>query len=84
MSAILHLPGCARIRHEPERQVRCSCGADPHDAATPERCPACDLDLSPLVSWCTVVVVDGRAVNVITCSTEECRARAEQLARRAP
>lgn len=81
MSVVQHLRDCARLRHGPRRRVRCSCGADPHDDAPPERCPACDGAMSALTSWCTPVVVDGFAVKVITCSAEACRAQAEQIAR---
>jgi hypothetical protein len=80
MSRHLHMPGCARLRHEPLRRVRCSCGADPHDTATPELCPACGGDLSWLTAWLTQVVVGGRVVNVVTCHAAACRAQSERLA----
>jgi hypothetical protein len=77
----VYLASCARVRHEPLRRVRCSCGADHLDSAPPEHCPACGCGLSPLVAWSTPVIADGSAVTVVTCSAEACRAKAEDLAR---
>lgn len=81
MTTLVHQPICARLRHWPARVVRCSCGADPLDAAPPERCPACDCALAALTSWSTPAIAGGHAVNVVTCSAEACRAQVGQLAR---
>lgn len=83
MSALTHQPDCARLRHAPVRRVRCSCGSDPRDTATPEHCPACGGDLLALTAWQAPVVCDGFSVIVSTCSAEDCRAQVEALGRAA-
>lgn len=72
---IVHTATCDAVIHGPARRVRCSCGADPDDDATPARCPMCGRSLIDGVgiAWSTVVAeIDGRQIVVVTCDWSRC------------